>query len=198
MVGGLLVAVAAVLVFAAYGAAGRSPRQLYVVATHDLHPGERLRAADLATVSVDIPDPGLRRQLFGSPAELLDAGASVVAPVGRGGLVEASAVVGRGGSAGTRELSLAVDRSRAVGGTLKPGEFVDVLSTFGSGSAASTQVVLPHVEVLTTSYDPSGGTSELIVFAVPDGAAADSLANAGVAGQVTLVRSADQLAAGGS
>ncbi|HEY2428386.1 MAG TPA: RcpC/CpaB family pilus assembly protein [Acidimicrobiales bacterium] len=194
MVGGFLIALAAVVVFWSYSRATQTPRQLYVVATHDLRPGDRLTPADLTVVPLDIPNVDVRRQIFGSSASLVDAGATVVAPISAGALVESSEIVGRGGAPGTRELSLDIDRSRAVGGTLKPGEFVDVLGTFGSGSAAYTEVVVPHVEVLTADPNAggSGATTELIVFAVSDARSAEAIANAAVAAQVTLVRSAAQ------
>lgn len=190
--GGFLIALAAVVVFWGYAGAHRTPRQLYVVAAHDLEPGRRLTASDLAVVALDIPSGAVRHQVFGSPSQLLDANASVIAPIGSGALVEASDVVGRGGSPGTREMSLDLDRSRAVGGTLKPGEFVDVLATFGSGPGSATEVVAPHIEVLTVSSDSSGATTEMLTFAVPDGVTAEALADAAIAAQVSLVRSAEQ------
>jgi Flp pilus assembly protein CpaB len=192
--GGFLMAIAAVLVFWGSTRANHPPRQLYVIATRDLAPGERLTSADLTVVPLDIPSTAVRRQIFGSPAELLGAGATVLAPVSAGALIESSDVVGRGGAPSTREMSLDIDRSRAVGGTLKAGEFVDVLSTFGSGPASFTTVVVPHIQVLTATPDAtgSGGTTELIVFAVPDGTSAEALANAAIAAQVTLVRSDEQ------
>jgi len=192
--GGLLIALAAVGVFWGYSRSNRTPRQLYVIATQDLAPGERLTASDLTVVPLNIPDAAVRRQVFGSPAELIDANASVIAPINAGSLVEASEVVGRGGPPGTRELSIDLDRSRAVGGTLKPGEYVDVLATFGSGASAYTTTVVPHVEILTVTPDASGsgGTTELFVFAVPDGPSAEALADVSIAAQVTLVRAAEQ------
>jgi Flp pilus assembly protein CpaB len=181
-------------VFWGYTRSHNTPSQLYVIATHDLSPGERLTAADITVVPLDIPSAAVRRQIFGSPEELLAANATMLAPVGAGALIESSDVVGRGGPAGTREMSLDIDRSRAVGGTLKPGEYVDILSTFGSGPTSYTEVVVPHVEVLTDTPDSigSGGTTQLIVFAIPDGTSAEALADAAIAAQVTLVRSAEQ------
>jgi Flp pilus assembly protein CpaB len=192
--GGFLIAIAAVVVFWAFTRADRTPHQLYVVATQNLVPGERITPDQLAVVPLDIPDGALRDQVFGSPQQLLDAGASVIAPISAGALVEASEVVGRGGAPGTREMSLDIDRSRAVGGTLKPGEFVDILATFGSGPTSFTEVIAPHVEVLTANFDGagSGSTTELFVFAIPDGISAEAIANDNVAGQLTLVRSAEQ------
>jgi len=191
--GGLLIAVAGIVAFAGYTGATRTSRQLYVVAARPLAPGDRLRVSDLGVVPVDIPGSDLRRQLFSSTAPLI--GASVLAPINPGALVESSAVVGRGGEPGTRELSLSLDRSRAVGGTLKPGEYVDVLGTFGSGAQSYTALMVAHARVI--SIAGQGGSlgdsrTEVVVFSVRDGVEAEALADAGIATQVTLVRSAEQ------
>jgi Flp pilus assembly protein CpaB len=194
VIGGFLIAAAAVITFGAYSGATRPSRQLYVVAAHALAPGARITPSDLRVVALDLPDPAVRRQVFGSADELV--GASVLAPISPGSLVEASEVVGRGGAPGTREISVSVDSSRAVGGTLKPGEFVDVLSTFGQGTASSTVVMVPHVEVLDIVAAGAGsiGSSpnEVIVLAVPDGTSAEAVADADTASQLSLVRSAEQ------
>lgn len=194
VVGGFLIAAAAVITFSAYTSSTRTPRQSYVVAARPLAPGTRIGADDLRVVALDVPDAGVRSQLFGGAAQLV--GASVLAPIPAGSLVEASAVVGRGGAPGTREISISVDRSRAVGGTLKPGEFVDVLSTFGQGAGSSTVVMVPHVEVLTVSAAAGGAigdtATEMIVLAAPDGPSAEAIADAAIATQITLVRAAEQ------
>ena len=118
----------------------------------------------------------------------------MVSPVVAGALIEASEVVGRGGPPGSAELSLDIGRSRAVGGSLKRGEFVDVLATFGSGGGSYTTTIASHIEILQATPDASSvsGSTELFVFAVPDGGTAEALANADVAAQVTLVRSVER------
>jgi Flp pilus assembly protein CpaB len=193
VVGGFLVATAAVLIFAAYSSATARPRQSYVVATRTLAPGTRLAAGDLRLAELDVPDQAVRAVLFGSVPQLV--GASVVAPITAGDLVEASAVVGRGGALGTREVSMQLDRSRAVGGTLKAGEFVDVLGTFGTGSDSYTAVLVSHIQVISLSNVSSslGDTrTQLITFAATSEPDAEAVANAGIAGQTTLIRAAEQ------
>jgi len=194
VIGGFLIAAAAVITFGAYTGATRPSRQMYVVAALPLAPGARITAPDLRLVALDLPDPAVRRQVFGSVDELV--GASVLAPIAPGSLVEADEVVGRGGAPGTREISVSIDSSRAVGGTLKAGEFVDVLSTFGQGAASSTIVMVPHVEVLDISAAGANSigssANEVIVLAVPDGTSAEAVADADTATQLSLVRSAEQ------
>ncbi len=192
VVGGLLIAAAAVITFWAYSGANRVPRQFYVVAAHSLTPGTRIASGDVRTVALNVPDAGVRAQLFGSPEQLV--GASVLAPVPAGALVETSEVVGRAGAPGTREISVSVDRSRAVGGTLKPGEFVDVLSTFGQGANSSTAVMVPHIQVLSVTATGNDGTTEIVVLAAPDATSTEAIADAAVATELTLVRSAEQVA----
>jgi len=192
VIGGFLVGLALVVTFAAYRGTSRRPQQTYVVAARRLAPGERLTAADLATTRLDLGDPAVRRQVFDSPATLI--GAAVIAPIEPGALIEAGSVVGRGGAPGTEEVSFSIDRSRAVGGTLRPGEYVDVLGTFGAGADSYTAVLVAHVRLLAVSAQggPLGGTTvELIVVEVLDGADGEAIADAAVASQLTLVRSAE-------
>jgi Flp pilus assembly protein CpaB len=191
-VGAFLIAAAAVGIFNAYLSATSRPRQSYVVAARALPVGARLTAADLRLVALDLPDAAVRGQVFGSVVPLI--GASTLAPISSGAIVEASAVIGRGGAPGTREVSISVDRARAVAGTLKPGEFVDLLGTFGSGSDAYTVVMVPRVRVisLTNVNGPLGDDrTQLITFAPSTVVDAEAIAEAAVAAQVTLVRSAE-------
>ncbi|GAC1305982.1 MAG: hypothetical protein NVSMB16_01730 [Acidimicrobiales bacterium] len=194
MVGALVITASAVTCFAGYTGAHRAPHQLYVVAARPLRPGTRITSADLALVPLNVPDGGVRRSVFGSIGDLV--GASVVAPVDSGALIKASEVVGRGGAPGTREISVTIDRSRAVGGTLKAGEFVDILATFGTGADSYTAVVVPHVRVLIVSSasGPLADTrAQTIVLAASDGTATEAIADASIAAQVTLVRAAEQV-----
>ena len=186
-------ALAAVASFAAYTGSHRVPHQLYAVATRALRPGTRIGSGDVTLVALNVPDTGVRRNLFGGTAPLI--GASVITPIDSGALIQSSAVVGRGGAPGTREISMTLDRSRAVGGTLKSGEYVDVLATFGNGAESYTAVVAPHVRVLTISSSTGAlgdNRTQVIVLAAPDGTGAEALADAAIASQVTLVRAAEQ------
>jgi Flp pilus assembly protein CpaB len=192
IIGAFLIALAAVIVFAAYTSATARPQQLYVVAAQPIAANTRLTADDLRLVPLDLPDAAVRAQVFGSTAPLL--GASVLAPIASGALVEASAVVGRGGAVGTREVSVVIDRSRAVAGTLKVDEDVDLLGTFGSGADAYTTVMVPRLRIIAISNVSSslGDTrTQLITFAAPTEVAAEAIADASVAAQMTLVRSAE-------
>jgi Flp pilus assembly protein CpaB len=192
VIGGFLIAAAAVAIYAIYASATSRPKQWYVAAAHALVPGTRLQDGDLKLVALDLADPGVRGQAFGSRAALV--GASVIAPIGPGALIEASEVVGRAGAVGTREISIEVDRARAVAGTLKAGEYVDVLGTFGTGADAYTAVLVAHVEIISLSNLSSSlgnAQAQLVTFAPASEGDAEAIADAAVASQVTLVRSID-------
>src|SRR5688500_15969628 len=66
VVGGLLVATAAVGLFAAASTSGQGPRQTYVVARHELNAGTRLAATDLELVPMELA-PSLRARAFSTP-----------------------------------------------------------------------------------------------------------------------------------
>src|SRR4051794_21908661 len=84
VVGGFLVALAAVGIFAAYSGAQRRSRTFYVVAAHDVAPGTRLSAADLSLTAIDLPVATRRHPFRGAPD---GEGSLGVGPIARGGPV---------------------------------------------------------------------------------------------------------------
>jgi Flp pilus assembly protein CpaB len=180
--GGLLIAVAAVGTFASYHRGG--PHQRYVVAVRRLNPGDLLDASDVELVDANLP-PSMRGSVFTSIPTLV--GASVETPIPAGGLIQTTEVA-PSAPRGALEVSVSLDRGRAVGGTLRPGEFVDVLGTFGTGSSSYTAVMAAHVQVLEVSG--AADALQVIVLAVPDATAAEAVADASAAVALTLVRTA--------
>lgn len=185
VVGGFLVAIAAVGVLAAYSHATSKPESRYVVARHPLAPGRHLTRSDLALAPMRVPGT----IAFRSVEPLL--GATVVGPVGRGELLQPSAVIAGRGRAGDRQLSIPIDSSRAVAGDLRPGDRVDVAATFGSGEDAYTSFVVRDALVLARQQ--AGGTlgnrsGEVLVVALPSGSDALAVAHAISVGQLSVVR----------
>ena len=137
LVGGLLVTMAAVVVFAAYAGAQSRPSTSVVVARRDLDPGERLTAADVEVRAVD----AARRR--GRTAPSPTAGQLVGAVDARAHRRRVSSCrrgrcgSSRRGAPRAPEFSFPVDRERALAGDLQAGESVDLLATFGSGSDAT-------------------------------------------------------------
>ncbi len=188
VVGGFLVAMAAVGVFVAYTGATAEDKERYVVARQDLPLGHRLAEADLAELPMDLP-PLLRARSYRSPSRLV--GAVVIGPLSRGELVQASDVLSREGGSMDREISFAIESARAVDGRLMPGEFVDVLASYGSGNDGYTAVVVSGARVIHRSQ-PRGslgdGADEVITLSIPNRGDTLAVAHAVNTGSVTLVR----------
>lgn len=191
VVGAFLVTLAAVGTFVAYVQATSQPTTLYVVARHNLNLGDRLAASDLALAPMRLPAEMAARRAFTKAAAPGLVGATVVAPMATGELIQASALMA-GGPAGDRQLSFAIDPARAVGGHLVSGESVDVLATFGTGAEATTSVVVRGARVV--SRIDSGGSlgakaSEVIVLELTSASDTLAVTHAVDSGQLTLVRS---------
>lgn len=197
VVGGFLVAFAVVAIFAAYQRAAAGPEVRLVVASNDLEIGERIERGDLALVPVQISGSTTTSRTFTDPSRLV--GATVVGPVARGELVQASDVVRREGGADTAEVSLAVPASKAVGGSLVRGELVDVLATYGSGVDAYTLTVVRGARVVRA--DAAGGPlgdggSLVVTLSVRGHEEARAVSHSAAAADVSIVRSGGDQAAG--
>lgn len=185
VVGGFLVAVAAVGVFAAYTSATAGPATAYLVATRDLPIGAVLAPGDVDLVPMELPD-AQRSRSFDDPA-VLD-GATTVAPLRADELVQQSSVVETGADSGTRLVSFSVDAARALNGRIRPGEHIDILATYGE----YTQYVLGDVTVVDTSAgtDDAIGSSAAISFVVDVGnrEAERALTHASAAATLSVAR----------
>ena len=188
VVGGFLVAAAVVGVFAAYTDATAGPTTSYVVAARDLAPGEQLTAAMLELVPLDLPDEQ-RRRSYDVVEPLLEA--TVVEPLLAGEILQEGSLVITGAAQGSRTVSFAIDAAHAVNGTLRAGERIDILSTFGTGDQSCTHQVALDVPVVavsetTGSLVAQGGMTMTVELA--DAPSAVAVAHAANAGTITLVR----------
>jgi len=197
VLGGFLIALAAALAFLASSRGSATPSTSIVIARHTLTPGSKLTAADVEMVSIP-----LGGTLAAHGFDSLDAliGASTLAPVDTGELIQRSAV--RTTTAGAEPgFSFPIDREHAVGGDLMPGDIVDVLATFGSGIDAETAVLARSVRLSDIAdTDPSSvsGSGRLIITATF--ASADQVLDIAHAAQVaalTLIRTTGIAASSG-
>ncbi|MGZ4730485.1 MAG: RcpC/CpaB family pilus assembly protein [Acidimicrobiales bacterium] len=191
VVGGLVVAVAMVAAFLMASGSGDGPRGRVVVVTRPLTIGHQLEADDLRVEPVDVSD-ALASVTFTNPDDLI--GKVTVAPLTTDEVVGSSAIVelGTDGPAG-HAFSFPVDRERAVNGHLHPGDQVDVLATYGTGTGARTLVVARRVQVLDleSAGSASLGSNGKVVVTVSLADADQVLATAHAAevAAITLVRS---------
>ena len=188
--GGLLVALAALGVFAAWSRASSPPSTRYLVLATDVPVGSTLRASDLGWVAVDLPSV-VAAGAFDDPDAVV--GSVTLAPLAEGDLLTASAVApaAEAPDAG-HEVSLTLERARAVGGVLEPGEWVDIMATYGTGTDAWTEVLARRAVVVALAEASDGGLAAsgqvvvTIALAAPDDVI--ETINALDAGTVTLVR----------
>ncbi len=187
VVGGFLVAAAAVGTFGAYAAANGGPSGSYVVLTRDVSPGERLSAGDLALVAAELP-PQQRETVLDDLA--VATGAVAVSPLQEGQLLATSDVVKLAGVVGRGQLSIPVEPARANNGQLTPGELLDVIATSTSaGSTLTTTIARDAVVVRVFSGDQSlGSTSSVVVTLSLAGEELEPVADAAAGAIISLAR----------
>ncbi len=187
VVGGLLVAAAAVGTFAAWSGAGDGPTTTYVVAAADLPVGHALAAGDLTLAALDVP-PSLAARAFDSVDPVV--GQLTVAPLAAGELVQRSAVVVPEGASAGRQVSFAIDVADALAGTIEEGETVDLLVTYSGDDGPVTEVVAAAARVARLPDAGVGGAGRLVVLlALAPGTDVLAVTSAIRSGDLTLVRS---------
>ncbi len=187
VVGGLLVAVAAVGTFAAVAGPGRGPSTTYYVAAHDLAPGSVLTGRDIEPLALDVPER-LERRVFTRPDALV--GAVVVGPVSQGELIQAGGLAS-GADAAVPTFSVALDAANANAGELTRGDQVQVLATYGNDASATTVTLSADARVVSLADErDSIATSGQVVVRLQVASAEErsAIVNASVSGTLSLVR----------
>ena len=186
-VGALLLALSGVVTFVAWQHASGPPDQSYVVAGQPLPPGERIGAADLRLMPLDLPD-GVAAAAFSDPDAVV--GRVALGPVGEGELVQSSLLSEGRSTEPTVEVAFALSRDRAVDGQLRSGDLVDVFVTYPDQTVA----VGTGVRVIRLSggdgFTESGQVTVTLALGADRGLAA-ALIHAVRVGEVTLVRSSE-------
>ena len=188
VVGGFLVAAAVVGVVAVSTSGTGTPSEAYAVVTADVDAGEVLRPDHLDLVPLELPDE--QRAVSYTDLAVLD-GATALAPLAAGQLVQSSDVAKPPGGPGLASVSLPVEPARALEGELRRGDRVDVIATSTEGGVPTTRTVSAGavvVEVVEEGGAGLGGPSGLAVeLAVPP-EDLEAVAEAGAVATVTLAR----------
>ncbi len=184
--GGFLVAVAAVLVFAASLSRVGGTEKRWVVVTHRLGPGTVLGSADLATAPMKLPGR-ISVDAFARTTPLV--GRTLAVPVMAGELLESSLLRPVGRQSVLRPVSVAVDPAGLSG--LRPGQPVDVLEIIGDGASTSVSLVVRGASLVATSSSGSGvfgssGSAD-VTLGVASLAEVEAVVEAAHSGSVTLV-----------
>lgn len=187
VMGGFLVAASATGIFAAWSATSSGPTARYVVVTADVAPGERIEASDLALAGVDLPR-SQRRVSFTDIGSIV--GATALAPLVDGQLVQTSDVAKPVGAPERAQVSLRLEPGAAVGGELRAGDVVDVIATYTAGGEPVTSTISRGAQVVKVLRDEqrvgSGGSIVLVLAVRPD--ELEPIASASTAGHVTIAR----------
>jgi hypothetical protein len=115
---------------------------------------------------MELPGALARRAVLDLQASQL-VGQVVTSPVREGDLLLASAIVDDARVPATEKLSFSLPVADAVGGTLQPGERIDVLATYGSGADAWTSFVARGVLLVDSSLPATSmGTADEVTLTV--------------------------------
>jgi Flp pilus assembly protein CpaB len=186
LVGGFLVAVAAVVVFTATLASAGGHGQRYAVASRALATGSVIGPGDVETEAMTLP-PGSKADAFQQTASLV--GRSVAVAIRAGDLIQQSMLVPSADQPATRPVSVGVDPSSLAG--LAPGVTVDVIATVGSGSSATVSVVMRGAVLMdvdnSASSVLSGPATSLVTLGVGNLSEVESVIQASQSGTISLV-----------
>jgi len=186
VLGGVLMAVAAVGVFVAYDQAGQRPTAPVVVADHAIDVGAVIERDDLRVIEADLP-----AEAVGGVFADIDGlvGRVTLGPIGDGEIIQAGSVTDQATSGFHHEVAVTLPRSQIAVGRLKQGERVDVFVTYDE---RTTSVVRGAEVVQIGADDAESLTSDrevTLVVAVPTGDAVAAMVHALRTGEVTVVRS---------
>ena len=186
VVGGLLMAVAAVGVFVAYTRASERPTTAVAVASTRLLAGATITAGDVDLVEADLPAE-VARHTFGAAEDVI--GRIALGPIADGEIVQAGMVTDDVNGGARHEVAVTLPRAQVAVGRLKQGERVDLFVTYND----ATELVVRSAEVVQIGSSGDGSiTSDREVelgVAVPSGDAVTALVDALRTGDVTVVRS---------
>lgn len=189
VLGGVLVACAALGLFAATRTRSNVPSTTYWVARRPLTPGHRISDADLARVPIDLPDSVATAAVRGEGASV---GVLVLQPIARGELITQSAIAKPGRARATPLVSFSIEPDRAAAGDLVVGDHVDVFATWDGAADNTTKRVAHDLDVVAVSRpdsDALGGIGQLTLsVSVPAGASTLRLVRAIRSSELTVAR----------
>jgi hypothetical protein len=189
VVGGLLVALAAVGLLLAHQAATRHQVTNWLVARHPIQAGARIRSTDVAFAPMDLYS-GTAERAFRSSVGVL--GATAKTDMATGELVQRSDVGSRRTATGpARRLTLDLTPAQALDGSVVGGDRVDIVS---SGDDPGTTKVIAHRVLVVSVRHPTAGLGSTdavrLTLVVDNEATAGAVIDGALHGKVTLLTGA--------
>lgn len=194
VIGAVLVTVSVIGLFVANQRAQREPTTTYAVVTATVPAGTAITADQLQALPMDLPADVASRSVVHVDRAV---GAIAVETLHPGQLLPAAALLAptdpAAGDGVHFELSLSLERSRALDAALRPGELVDVVATLDSGARACTSVVADRARVMRSSASgddllTSASGSITITVAIDDPDEVLAVVHAVDEADVTVVR----------
>lgn len=169
VVGALLIATAAVTVFATYLNASAPPTTRFLAASVDVAPGTFIADLSVAEqlfhlVPLELVEEVGRRAFEGHQLDRI-VGRVFVAPLSQGELLQQSSVANPGVQPQAHAMSLSLPRAHALGGDLVVGERVDVFSTSTVNGRSMTELVVAHAQVLALDRATSTAGGSVLLIA---------------------------------
>lgn len=185
--GGFLVALAAVIVFAASLARAGTHDQRYVVVAQALAGGTVITPGDLTTAAMQLP-VGSRAVVFAQTGIVVGRTLSVAVQPGE--LLESSMLLPVGSQSTLRPVSVEVDPDSLQG--LTSDASVDVLAAVGTGSSTEVSLVMRGAALIAVSRDQTGiltgpSTGTLVTLGVSTLAEVEAIVEASQSGTISLV-----------
>lgn len=187
IVGGLLVAMSGLGIFAAHHAATTPDRTEWLVVRRSVAPGSVLVADDLAIAPMDLPAT-TRDRAVAVPADAI--GRIALVPLSDGDLLLRSAIAAPGHDPDRpgRRLGLALDLADALGGDIAVGDRVDVVAV---PTPEESSVVVASGALVTAVGSPvdgfGAGDRLQLTLDVADEETARRVIDAHARGGVTLI-----------
>lgn len=183
-----LIAIVVVLAFLLnlFALQQRDATTLVAVAEGALNVGTPISPNNLRMVSVPTDLEGLESLVEQSDLVGLD-GWVLASPVADGGLIQSAALVEPGSPDGLRTMGLPLPVEHAAGGTLNPGDRIDVIAV----KDGAARFVVADVEVVAVSDATSGfgGAGDYYLVVAVDSEQALALAAALDSGAMEVIRS---------
>jgi Flp pilus assembly protein CpaB len=187
VLGALLLAVSGVATFVAWqgSAVGEGPPS--VVARRPVAPGRPIVADDLRVVSMALP-PEQATRVFGSVDQVV--GRVAYGPIDEGELVQEGQLSSGPSAAGVLEVAVSLPRDRALDGSLRSGDRVDVFMS----DDVHTEQIAADAQVVTVSWGDDAtlvaGDEIVVTLALERPEDRLGLIDAARRAEVTLTRSA--------
>lgn len=187
VLGGFLVALAAVVVFAAALSGSGNHERTYVVASQALSAGTVITVGDVGTARMQLPS-GSRTSAFTQPSSLV--GRALAVPVQAGELIQTSMLTPASPQSSLRPVNASVDPDSLA--DLTSGEKVDVLTTTGTGSSTQVSVVMRGAVLVDVGHMSSGvlsgpSSSVVVTLGVSTLGEVEAIVQAQAAGTISLV-----------